>query len=120
MPASIAITSLVDLDKYEELRVAQLQDLDIQPVLQWKDTASSRPSWEDVAKYSSTTELYWAQWNSLKLGQGVLHQIWETHLGDRTMSQLILPRTLQKEGFHQLHSTPSFGHLGVNKIIDCL
>ena len=77
MPASIAITSLVDLDKYEELRVAQLQDLDIQPVLQWKETDSSRPSREDVAKYSSTTKLNWAQWNSLKLDQGVLHRIWE-------------------------------------------
>ena len=77
MQASVAITSLADLDKYEELRVAQLQDLDIQPVLQWKETDSSRPSREDVAKYSSTTKLNWAQWNSLKLDQGVLHRIWE-------------------------------------------
>ena len=77
MQASVAITLLADLDKYEELRVAQLQDLDIQPVLQWKETDSSRPSREDVAKYSSTTKLNWAQWNSLKLDQGVLHRIWE-------------------------------------------
>ena len=126
--ASVAITSLVDLDKYmyKKLRVAQLQDLDIQPVLQWKKTATSRPSREDVhvARYSLTTKLYWTQWNSLKLDQGVLHRIWETPSGDRTMTQLILPRTLQKEAFHQLHSTYSvFWPLGsymCNKTIDCL
>ena len=102
-----SISSLSDICQYTELREAQLQDPDIKPIIEWKETSSDRPSCEEVAGCSPDTKLYWAQWKSLTIRQGVLHRLWETVAGDHTVPQLILPKVLRKEAFTQLHSTPT-------------
>ena len=115
-----SISSLSDIYQYTELREAQLQDPDVKPILEWKESSSDRPSREEVAGCSPDTKLYWAQWKSLSVRQGVLHRLWETVAGDHTIAQLILPKVLRKEVFTQLHNTPTSGHLGVNKTLERL
>ena len=54
------------------------------------------------------------------LEQGVLHHLWESPAGNHTISQLIVPKSLRKEAFLQLHDTLTSGHFGINKTIDRL
>ena len=115
-----SVSFLSDIVQYKELRSAQLHDPDIKPILKWKESISGRPSREEVAGCSPDTKLYWAQWKSLSIRQGVLHRDWETAAGDTTVPQLILPRILRKEVFTQLHNTPTSGHLGISKTLEHL
>ena len=107
--------STLDIDQYSDLRHEQTLDPDLKPVLLWKEESSKRPDWSIVSSCSPTTKHYWSQWRNLKLINGVLHRLWETPSGDRVVPQMILPRKMRKEVFAQLHSTPTAGHLGVNK-----
>ena len=72
----------LDMERYADLRTAQEQDPDIESILRWKRELENRPDWETVAPRSPATKLYWAQWRSLHLREGVLHRIWETPAGD--------------------------------------
>ena len=99
------------------LQQAQEFDPDIGPVLNWLRTDGVRPSWEVVAPYSEDTKLYWAQWDSLCVQDGVLYRAWETPKGDQKILQLLLPRKLRPQVLHDLHNTPTGGHLGIAKTL---
>jgi len=75
----------------KELRQAQLNDREIKPVLEWLERSQERPSWEEIAPHSDSTKVYCAQWQSLRLLNGVLYRLWETPSGDAITKQLILP-----------------------------
>ena len=47
--------------------------------------------------------------------EGLLYRLWETPAGHCSIKQLILPRKLWEDVLQQLHSSPTAGHLGVNK-----
>ena len=111
--ASVRLAGTLDVESYNDLRKAQEQDGDLKPILMWREKSDTRPNWEAVAPHSPTTKLYWAQWRSLHLREGVLHRLWETPAGDNVVWQLLLPRSMWKEVFLQLHATPTSGHLGV-------
>ena len=106
------------MEKYTDLRKAQEQDSDIEPILRWKRESENRPDWETVAPHSPATKLYWAQWRSLHLREGVLHRIWETPAGDGVVWQLLLPKPMRKTAFLQLHATLTSGHMGIKKTLD--
>ena len=96
-----------------ELRQAQLDDPDIKPVLEWFGQSSNKPSWEEVAPYSSKTKI----WQSLRVFDGVLYRRWETPSGDDTVKQLVLPKSLWQEVLQELHDTRTAGHLGRAKTL---
>ena len=102
---------------HEELREAQMRDADLRPILEWKEEGETRPPWQTAAPHSETTKSYWSQWESLLLQEGVLYRLWETPAGDRSIRQLVLPKDLRAEVLQQLHSSPTAGHLGVNKTL---
>jgi len=94
----------------KELRQAQLNDREIKPVLEWLERSQERPSWEEIAPHSDSTNVYCAQWQSLRLLNGVLYRLWETPSGDAITKQLILPEALRKEVLQQLHNSQTAGH----------
>ena len=98
-----------------ELRQAQTQDKNIQPVMEWLEKSDTRPSWENVAPQSETTKAYWAQWDSLKLYNGVLYRLLENANGDKVTKQLVVPESLRPSVLHHLHNLSTSGHLGVAK-----
>ena len=100
-----------------EIRVKQLNDADIKPVIKWMEENVKKPPWEVIAPHSQTTKVYCAQWQSLKLTDGVLYRIWETPSGDATVLQLVLPKSMRHEVLQQLHNTKTSGHLGVAKTL---
>ena len=101
----------------EDIRAEQLQDEDIQPVIKWMEENCEKPTWEVIAPHSQTTKVYCAQWQSLKLSNGVLYRMWETPSGDATILQLVLPKSLRHKVLQQLHNTKTSGHLGVAKTL---
>ena len=101
----------------EELRAAQQEDLDLKPLLQWKEAGDNKPPWQMAAPYSKATKAYWMQWESLKVKDGVLYRLWETPAGDAVVKQLILPKKLRPSVLQQLHCSSTAGHLGVNKTL---
>ena len=92
----------------EKLRQAQLNDEDVKPVLEWLEKSSHRPPWEEMAPHSDNTKVYCAQWQSLRLYNGVLYRLWETPSGDATVKQLKLLKSLMSEVLQQLHHTDTW------------
>ena len=101
----------------KDLQQAQLEDRDITPMVRWLGESEPRPCWETVAPHSEATKIYWAQWDSLKLCDGVVYRVWETPAGDKAVWQLVLPKKLRPKVLYQLHNTAAAGHLGVAKTL---
>ena len=101
----------------EELHTVQMQDNEIRPVMEWLEKSEARPPWETISPCSEVTKIYWAQWNSLRIKDGILYRLWETPEGDQTTWQIILPKALRPSVLHQLHNTPTAGHLAVAKTL---
>jgi len=103
---------------HAELHTAQMQDNEIQPVMEWLEKSDTKPPWDVVAPCSAITKNYWAQWDSLCLKDGVLYRLWETPQGDQVIWQIVLPKPLRPSVLHQLHNTPTAGHLAVAKTLN--
>ena len=104
------------MESAAEMSAAQKQDPDIGPLLSWLNS-HDRPPWSTVAPCSETLKYYWAQWDSLRLSEGVLYRLWESPTGDRVVWLILLPKKLQREVFNHLHSSTSAGHFGVTKTL---
>ena len=102
---------------HEDIRKAQLSDEDIKPVIELMEQNGEKPSWKVMAPLSQTTKVYCAQWQSLKMSNGVLYSVWETPSGDSTVTRIVLPKSLRQGVLQQLHNTRTSGHLGIAKTL---
>ena len=74
-----------------------------------------------IASHRTATKLYWAQWKSLKLKGGVLHRLWESPVGYQIVPQVVLPKSLRRYAFLQLHNLPTAWDLHeINETVDYL
>ena len=101
----------------KDLQGAQMADADMAPIAKWLLKSEHKPAWPTVASHSASTKMYWAQWSSLRLRDGVVYRLWETPAGDSVTWQLLLPKTLRSEALYQLHNTSTSGHLGISKTL---
>ncbi|GFS52302.1 hypothetical protein TNCV_4850271 [Trichonephila clavipes] len=101
----------------EKVREDQMADPDIKPLIEFMESSSNKPSWQDISAYSPTTKQYWALWNSLHLRNGVLYQKFESEDGKTFRWQLVLPRSRIPEVLKELHGSPTGGHFGVMKTL---
>ena len=99
----------------DEILKAQSEDLDIKPIMQWKNESNDRPTWKVVSPTSRITKAYWAQWDRLQLREGILYRRWESNRGDELFWQLVVPRQMKSEILKQLHDSRTSGHLGSKK-----
>ncbi|GFT20428.1 hypothetical protein TNCV_4964311 [Trichonephila clavipes] len=83
----------------EKVREDQMADPDIKPLIEFMESSSNKPSWQDISAYSPTTKQYWALWNSLHLRNGVLYRKFESEDGKTFRWQLVLPRSRIPERF---------------------
>ena len=64
-------------------RQVQLSDQDLKPVLEWMERSSHRPPWEEIAPHNDNTKVYCAQWQSLRVFNGVVSPLgdsfWRYH-----------------------------------------
>ncbi|GFW30212.1 retrovirus-related Pol polyprotein from transposon 412 [Trichonephila clavipes] len=101
----------------EKVREDQMADPDIKPLIEFMESSSNKPSWQDISAYSPTTKQYWALWNSLHLRNGVLYRKFESEDGKTFWWQLVLPRSRIPEVLKELHGSPTGGHFGVMKTL---
>ncbi|GFX23935.1 retrovirus-related Pol polyprotein from transposon 412 [Trichonephila clavipes] len=101
----------------EKVREDQMADPDIKPLIEFMESSSNKPSWQDISTYSPTTKQYWALWNSLHLRNGVLYRKFESEDGKTFRWQLVLPRSRIPEVLKELHGSPTGGHFGVMKTL---
>ncbi|GFV78977.1 retrovirus-related Pol polyprotein from transposon 412 [Trichonephila clavipes] len=94
-----------------------MADPDIKPLIEFMESSSNKPSWQDISAYSPTTKQYWALWNSLHLRNGVLYRKFESEDGKTFRWQLVLPRSRIPEVLKELHGSPTGGHFGVMKTL---
>ncbi|GFW52474.1 retrovirus-related Pol polyprotein from transposon 297 [Trichonephila clavipes] len=99
----------------EKVREDQMADPDIKLLIEFMESSSNKPSWQDISAYSPTTKQYWALWNSLHLRDGVLYRKFESEDGKTFRWQLVLPRSRIPEVLKELHGSPTGGHFGVMK-----
>ena len=100
------IDSSIQLSNIDILQ-AQEEDDEIGPIIQWRKESETRPGREKVSQYSEETKLYWAQWDSLRVRDGLLYREWEAPSGEYRTLQLFLPKQLRTCVLHSLHNTPA-------------
>ncbi|XP_063920956.1 uncharacterized protein LOC135135765 [Zophobas morio] len=50
-----------------QLRKDQEEDVDIRPLLKWKEVGAERPAWSEISNESPSFKALWAQWDSLRI-----------------------------------------------------
>jgi hypothetical protein len=98
------------------LRTQQLNNQDIGPILEEAETGQ-RPEWKNIADLSPTYKIYWAQWKSLAVRNGIQERHCESASGRSKIAQIVLPRSRVNNVLAELHGGPS-GHLGVKKTLN--
>ncbi|GFT48877.1 uncharacterized protein TNCV_2770961 [Trichonephila clavipes] len=53
-------TSSLDPWSDESVRIDQLADSEIKPIIEFKESSDEKPIWEDIALFHPTTKRYWA------------------------------------------------------------
>ena len=53
-----------------------------------------------------------AQWDSLRLIDGILYRVWEDSCCKREILQVVVPTVLRKQVFGFLHDSKTGGHFG--------
>ena len=76
----------------EQLQKSQMEDDTIGPIAKMLKESEIRPPWSSIAPQNEAAKMYWAQWNSLHLKDGIAYRLWETPAGDSTLWQLVLPK----------------------------
>ena len=99
----------------DKLRTLQEADPDIQPILTAK-TENKRPSSSDMVTRSPAARHYWVLWESTELENGVLYKRHVKQDGTAEYMQLIVPLSLRREVYYQMHdSSIGGGHMGGKK-----
>jgi hypothetical protein len=101
----------------KEIRQAQSHDDDLKLIMALLERQADRPGWEEVAASGGATKAYWAQWQSLRVENGLLCRLWESSSGDSITKQLVVPRVMRKTVLANLHGTVSTGHFGMAKTL---
>ncbi|CAB4016328.1 Retrovirus-related Pol poly from transposon [Paramuricea clavata] len=70
-----------------------------------------------VAPFGEETKTLWAQWDSLRLVDGIMYRVWEHPSASDETLQIVVPKTLRKQIFDFLHDSKTGGHFGINKTI---
>ena len=95
----------------------QVEDENITIIIKALEEKRCRPGWNDIAPCGEETKILWAQWDSLRLIDGILYRVWEDSCCKREILQVVVATVLRKQVFGFLHDSKTGGHFGVNKTI---
>jgi hypothetical protein len=104
----------VDVDKWKE---KQGEDDNMKSLIEALKDGEKRPEWAVVAPFGEETKTLWAQWDSLRLVDGIMYRVWEHPSASDETLQIVVPITLRKQIFDLLHDSKTGGHFGINKTI---
>lgn len=110
----------IQLDAVEDWVPARMkEEQKIDPDLKWiysmKEEHQERPSWEEVALHPDSDKHYWSLWKQLEFKDEVLCLRWEADDGKTFKYKPLLPNKYRQDLFHQVHSSRTAAHLGIQK-----
>ena len=101
----------------ENIRFKQEEDPVLKTLLQWKRDGE-KPSWSTVASYGKELKAYWHEWNVIVLKENILYKKRFRDICNDSEHLFLVPASLRKEVFRQLHEYVTAGHLGRRKTYD--
>ena len=101
----------------EHLEMERRRDPAVGVIIGWMEVSAGKPEWKSISPQSLDVKGYWMLWDSLRLQDGVLFYRWETPSGDRTTLLRVLPTSMRKDAWLQLHADPGGGHMGAGKTL---
>ena len=79
-----------------------------------------KPDWASVAPLDNEVKIYWQQWETIEIRDGLLCKKYIRADGSGDDYVYIMQKTLRKECFNHLHEYITGGHLGRSKTYDKL
>lgn len=113
----INATSIESAWTLDELKESQSKDTALQLLYASIAKGEARPHWNAVRALSRTTKFYWGMWNQLEMRDGILCKRWESDDGSLVKWKVIIPDKYIETVLHELHSSATGGHQGVNKTL---
>ena len=101
----------------DALKEAQAADETLLPIIKWRTENVERPEWKLLETESEETRTLWAQYESLKLIDGVLYRSFYNTDGTESHLQLVVPRSLRGDFLKLVHEGAG-GHFANRKTQD--
>jgi hypothetical protein len=95
----------------------QVEDVALATLINALGRDGTKPGWTAIAPFGEEIKTLWAQWDSLRLVDGVLCRVWENPGGTQETLQTLVPKALRKQIFDFLHGSKTGGHFGINKTV---
>ena len=99
----------------DELKTQQEQDPVLNVILATMKAGAGRPDWKELSPQRPEVKSYWRLWNSLELKDDVLYYRWESVTGGDPVLLRVLPETMRRDAWQQLHVDHGGGHMGAQK-----
>jgi len=93
-----------------------LKDLILEKFLLGKKK-NQRLDRQEIVSGDDSAKIYWSQWESLVIENGILYKRWETPNFKSHVLQILVPRERVEQILEETYSS-SGGHFGVNKTLD--
>ena len=108
----------VDALSPADLVKLQAEDAVIDKVRQWRRDGE-KPNKRRLLAEGELVRALCEQWAKLEVRQGILYRKKQMQAEDQESSaQVVVPQKLREGIFHQLHSSRTGGHLGINRTMD--
>jgi hypothetical protein len=89
---------------WEDLRVAQQNDIDLACIIDWIKQSTEQPPWKTNALKSHNIKTLWYQWPRLQIREGILKRRFEDIKTNELIWQIILPYVFREEFLRIAHS----------------
>ena len=100
------------------MRLAQLADNAIGPILVCKETQAPRPAWKEISHLNAAYKVLWSQWDRLEIRGGLLFRRYIATPPQPNRWQLLVPKAKQREVFQHLHEHNTAGHMGGRRTLE--
>ncbi len=100
-----------------EVRLDQLADENVGPILSTLEEDKPQPEWSEVSAHSSALKTLWRHWGRLQVCDGMLYRRWVDDHG-KNVFQLIVPRARWDSLLKYYHDIPCGGHLAGEKTLE--
>ena len=104
----------------QNIQSAQSSDPELSPLIRLLGRTNVKPEWHHVSSASRVTKLYWAQWEQLRLHDGILQRRWESHDGSETKWLNVIPQSLRQPMLEEVHGSATSGHFGTKRSLQRL
>ena len=101
----------------DSVQVMQRSDDDLAPIITYKEQGEGKPHWEEVTSAGAVTKRYWAQWETLRVQNGILQRCWESTDGKSRRWLIVVPSKMREEVMTEMHGSVTGGHFGIKKTL---